>query len=438
MGGLVLSYVHDFSLAIASPSYRANSRFLQAAFGRIRAIAHSRKVDFFVPKTELIHWRTPMQLDPPAAPRPPLMALDSQILHPWEKLDWLGYWFVLNLTSSAHFSRRLALSQATFSSVRHLSDAGKSVSLPLCHCLAYCLMFPILSYGADLFTPTKGPVNRMEVHWRQVQRWVTNCFQSTHVPILAAESCLPPLTVLLLHKRRIAALRLIFSPTFINPALTRLCRSFRTLPKARGPDSHGALCIWLAANVLPLNWKTPLHSLPVRTNLRVEALAQLPLPLLKDLSLALLINSSVLADLPSLPSDEIMTNAYWALKGRTPTLMMDHWRSLPLPDYYSYSLRPSPQPFMGLGKFMAGRIHKIHSQKSHLAALPSWFNADDSPLCPLCADEPETFSHAILQCPVKVSARAPHLQDFSSVDHDAPLSSASSLLHSISKIILCP
>ena len=53
--GLVLSYVHDCSLTVSSPSYRINSRCLQAAFGRIRAIVHSRKVDFSVPKPELIH-----------------------------------------------------------------------------------------------------------------------------------------------------------------------------------------------------------------------------------------------------------------------------------------------------------------------------------------------------------------------------------------------
>ena len=127
-------------------------------------------MDFSIPKTELIHWCTPMQWDPPGTPRPPPVALDGQIFHPSEKLRWLGYWFVPNLASSAYFSRHLALSQAAFSSVRHLSDAGKGVSPHLCHRLAYCLMFPILSYSADLFTPTKGLLNKMEVHWRQVQR----------------------------------------------------------------------------------------------------------------------------------------------------------------------------------------------------------------------------------------------------------------------------
>ena len=116
-----------------------------------------------------------------------------------------------------------------------------------------------------------------------------------------------------------------------------------------------------------------------------------------------------------------MTNAYCALRQRAQALMIAHWRSLPLPSYYPYPLRLSPHPFIGLGEFMASRIHQMRSQKSYLAAHPSWFNADDSQLCPLCGDKPETFSHAILRCPVKASARARHLQSVSSVDQDAPL-----------------
>ena len=232
-----------------------------------------------------------------------------------------------------------------------------------------------------------------------------------------------------------AALRLISSPTSINPASARLCRSFPTLLKARAPDSHRALCTRLDPNVMPLNWKTPLRSPPVRTHLPVDALAHLTLPLLEGLSYAPLINSTLLPDHPALPSDEIMTNTYRALRRRAQSLMMEHWRSLPLPDYYPYPLYLSRHPFMGLGKFMAGRIHQMRSQKSYLAAHPSWFNAHDSKLCPLCGDEPETFSHAILRCPAQASARARHLQGVSSVGPDAPLWSSSSLLLSLAAFI---
>ena len=147
-------------------------------------------------------------------------------------------------------------------------------------------MFPILSYGADLFTPTKGLLDKMEVHWPQVQRWVTNCFGSTPVLILTAESCLPPLSVLLPHKRRMAALRLVFSPTSIHPASAPLCSSFPVLLKARAPDSYRALGTRLAPNMMPLNWKTLLPFLPVHTHLSVDTLPHLTISPLMDLSYA--------------------------------------------------------------------------------------------------------------------------------------------------------
>ena len=292
-------------------------------------------------------------------------------------------------------------------------------------------MFPILSYGADLFTPTKGLFNKMDVHWRQV----TNCFHSTPVSILAAELCLLPLLVLLTHKRQMVALRLISSPMTINPASARFCRSFSSLLKTSAPDSHRALCKRLALNVMLLNCKTPLPFLPVRTHLPVEGLAHLTVPLFKNLLFALHINSTLLPNLPSLPSNETMTNAYPALRRRVQTLMMVQWRSLPLLSYYPYSLRLSPHLFMGLEMFMAGRIHQMCSQKSNLAAHSTWFNADDSLHFPLCGDEPEMFSHPILHCPTKALAQARHLQGFCSVGYDTPVWFSSSLLRSLAVFI---
>ena len=311
--GLVLSYVDDFALTTSSLSYRTNSRSLQAAFGTIRAIAHARKIDFSVPKTELIHWQTPSQRNPPNASRPPPVALDGQIFLPSNKLPWLGYQFVPNISSSADFSRRLALSQAAFAAVRRLSSAGGGIPPHLCHRLAYSLLFPILSYGADLFVPTKGLLSKMDVHWRQVQRWVTNCFRTTPLPILSAESCLPRLHVLFSHKLRMAALRLVCSPPSINPASAGLCRSFPSLLRARAQDSYRSLCTRLPPNIMPLNWRTPRPSPPVRSHLPVDSLAHLTLPLFEGLTFAPMINSVLLPDLPPLLDDATMSAAYRAL-----------------------------------------------------------------------------------------------------------------------------
>ena len=149
-----------------------------------------------------------------------------------------------------------------------------------------------------------------------------------------------------------------------------------------------------------------------------------------------MINSLLLPDLPPLPDDATMSAAYRALQRKARSRMLDHWRSFsPVPAYYTFPLPLSPHPFMRLEKFMAGRIHQMRAQKSYLAAHPSWFDTVPSRLCPLCGDEQETFSHAILRCPAKAPARLCHLQGVISVAPDSPLWSSPSLLLALASYI---
>jgi len=53
--GLMVSYVDDFSITVASPSYRGNIRRLQGLFNTISTRGRDIGVSFSVPKTELIH-----------------------------------------------------------------------------------------------------------------------------------------------------------------------------------------------------------------------------------------------------------------------------------------------------------------------------------------------------------------------------------------------
>ena len=149
-----------------------------------------------------------------------------------------------------------------------------------------------------------------------------------------------------------------------------------------------------------------------------------------------MINSLLLPDLPPLPDDATMSAAYRALQRKARSLMLEHWRSFsPVPDYYTFPLSLSPHPFMGQGKFMAGRIHRMRAQKSYLAAHPSWFDLSPSKLCPLCGDEQETFSHAVLCCLAKTLARLRHLQGVASVAPDSPLWSSPPLLLALASYI---
>ena len=77
--GIMVSYVDDFSLTVASLSHRSNIRRLQGLFLNISRRASTLDVSFSVPKTELIHWRTHSERSPPALSP---ITLDGQVFHP--------------------------------------------------------------------------------------------------------------------------------------------------------------------------------------------------------------------------------------------------------------------------------------------------------------------------------------------------------------------
>jgi len=77
--GLMVSYVDDLSITVASPSYRSNICRLQNLFSTIATRGQNIGVSFSVPKTEIIHWRTPSQRTPPSqAP----MELENHLFRP--------------------------------------------------------------------------------------------------------------------------------------------------------------------------------------------------------------------------------------------------------------------------------------------------------------------------------------------------------------------
>ena len=184
--GLMISYVDDFALTVASLSYRGNIRRLQELFHRLETQASGLGVSFSVAKTELIHWRTPSQRHSPKCVSP--IQIKGEVIHSRNAVRWLGYWFTPALDSSTHISRRLALAQGAFALIQRLNPPGAGLPPYLCHRLATSLVAPILLNGADLFTPSVGTSTRLNTFWRKVQRWTTNCFSATPTGILSVES----------------------------------------------------------------------------------------------------------------------------------------------------------------------------------------------------------------------------------------------------------
>ena len=221
-------------------------------------------VGFSIPKTELIHWRTVRDRGPVS--RSPIH-LDSSIFSPKDEVRWLGYWFTPSISTTPHFTKRLAKAQAAFVAVKRLSPPGMGLPPFLCHRLASSLLFPILSYAVDTFEPTVHMTRKLSAFWHKVQQWTTNCFTCTPTDILAVEACLPPLDLLLAYKRRLAHLRVMCSPPEINPAAARLPPSLQMPSLHRHTPDHGILCRGNPGARLPLPWCQPRPPAKNRTHL---------------------------------------------------------------------------------------------------------------------------------------------------------------------------
>ena len=264
-------------------------RFLYFFLGFFHSLFISSSSCIHLALQKLVHWRTPSQRHSPKCVSP--IQIKGGLFHPGNSVRWLGYWFTPTLDPAAHFSRCLSLAHGAFALIRRLGLPGAGLPPYLCHRLATSLVAPILLYGADLFTPSVGTTTRLDTFWRKVQRWTTNCFSATPTGILSVESCLPPGSLLVTHRQRLAALRVVCSPPSVNPATARLHPSFPSLSAHRAPDSTRALTRGLSSVYLPLHWKTPRPVPPLRNHLPVDAVAHRPIHFTLGLSRKPMINS---------------------------------------------------------------------------------------------------------------------------------------------------
>jgi len=169
-----------------------------------------------------------------------------------------------------------------------------------------------------------------------------------------------------------AALRLICAAPTVNPAAGGLCSTLPSLLKYRATNSHRGLCTRLPPNVMPLSWKTNRPQSRVRSHLPVpvDELANLVRPILETLSFAPLARADCLAEAPSLPPHNTMTNAYKALKGRTRLLLVEKWRRLaPPPPILYLPIVIDPPPVYGIGH-VHGRSYPPDESPEELSCRP--------------------------------------------------------------------
>jgi len=360
--------------------------------------------------------------------------LEDQLFYPQSHLKWLDFIFTPAFDSRSHFSRRYTLANAALATIRSLSPPGMGLPPYLCLSLACSLLAPILLYGSAIWAPPPSIMGPMSVFWHRVYRWITNCFSSTNLTCLHREACLPPLPVLVRHQRRLAGLRLICSPPEINPATERLPKSVPTFsPHLASSSARGKITSqpYLFFN---LDWRTAPDKIknPRYRHNAITALANAATPLVRDVSTLPPVSLHLTDYLPPILG---VVPSYTRLKLRAKQLLLSDWSATPAPLYYPYLPSMRPHPFMGLGKFVAGRIHQMRSGKSYLAAQPSWGDPDADTSCPLCSEARQTFEHAILSCPSSAHQRSRLLQGISDLAPEAPVWSDQQLLIALAEFI---
>ena len=365
--GLTLSYVDDFGLTASSMPYRRNLQLLQRHYAVLKARGARLGVSFSIPKTEPIHWRTYRDRGPVS--RSPIH-LDGSIFPSKDEVRWLGSWFTPSISTTPHFTQRLAKAQAAFVAVKRLSPPGMGLPPFLCHRLASSLFFPILSYGADAFQPTVHMTRKLSAFWHKVQRWTTNCFTCTPTDILAVEACLPPIDLLLSYKYHLPCLRVMCSPPQIKPAAGRRSPPYRhhrctaTSPTSGSSPARmrGAVC--------------PSHGSSRRRPQRIG----LTFPWTPSPTQCSSYTARMATPPSQSPPSTYSTKPTPCPPGphlppaQAPVQEPSHERiggGCAGPRQIEYRPSLKPHPFMGLSKFDAGRLHQMRSGKSYLCAHPS-------------------------------------------------------------------
>jgi len=403
---LIISYIDDFTVTVASHSYRTNVRLLQKSFSALKRKASPTNISFSIPKTELIYWRTTTSNELPCSLP---VQIEGQLFYPQSRLKWLGLIFTPSFNPRSHFSRRYTLANAALATIRRLSPLRMGLPPYLCLSLACSLLAPILLYGSAVWNPPLSIMNPMSVFWHRVCRWITNCFSSTNLMCLHREACLPPLPVLIRHQRRLTGLRVICSPPEVNPASARLPKSVPTFSPHRAPLLARVKITSQLYLFFNLDWGTSPDKAknPRYHHNAITALANTAVPLVHNVSTLLPISLHLTDYLPPMPG---VVPSCARLKLRAKQLLLSDWSATPPPPYYPYPPSTRPHPFMSLGKFVAGRIHQMRSGKGYLTAHPSWDNPDADKTCPLCSEASQTFEHTILSCPSTAYQRSRLLQ----------------------------
>ncbi|KAH0605654.1 uncharacterized protein H6S33_004876 [Morchella sextelata] len=314
-----------------------------------------------------MHWRTPRDKSPIC--NTPIL-LDRQEFQPRHQVRWVGFWLSPSFNPNTHFLRRLASARSAFGLIQHFSSAGKGLSSRNCQKAATLAIRPMLTYGANVLTPTSA-LKPMTTFWNSVLRWATGCFRATNRKVLWAEANTHPLDLYLHYLKCKYAIRILQASPLGNPVTGRTSPSFPTISNHR-TYSHTQLLKGLPNPSMKWN-STALKGV---THLPIEFLGSLLVPLIRE----------------GIAPERMNRHAK--------TQLLINWQLYYAPpEYYAHPLSTTPLPFNELHKFVATRIHQFRAGKSYLRAQKTWMTAHTPSTCERCNAAEETPEYVILHCP---------------------------------------
>lgn len=90
------------------------------------------------------------------------VTIGENTFQPGIKIRWLSYWFIPDLQSIYHYEVRLRKAKAAYGIAKQLASAGKGITPKSTRVLAIRLILPILTYGAQYWTPIKIALTKMQ------------------------------------------------------------------------------------------------------------------------------------------------------------------------------------------------------------------------------------------------------------------------------------
>jgi len=134
--------------------------------------------------------------------------------------------------------------------------------------LAKGIILPILLYGAEMFDPTVTMIDKMQMFWNRVLRWITNAFYATNITVVCAEACLALIKLYMRQAREMTAVRITMAIPSNNIATAMLPGGYPVVHDYRYPtnrrqafdNNKGGICpkVWNSTSTISAQVRLPI------------------------------------------------------------------------------------------------------------------------------------------------------------------------------------